>query len=81
MLGDVVLDEFHQYGRHINALGRGCGLEGIVQADFNIDIHAFYPCSFLLLSDPTHPLPMEVSLYGFEYQPPVPRTIRGLTEG
>jgi len=79
MLGDVVPDAFHQYCRHIDALGRRCSLKGVVEFDFDVDIHAFYPCSFLLL-DPTHPLPMEVSLYGFEY-PPVPRMIRGLTEG
>jgi hypothetical protein len=24
---------------------------------------------------------MEVSLYGYEYQPPVPRKVQGLTEG
>jgi hypothetical protein len=49
-----------------------------VEADFNVDIHAFYPCSFLLLSDLTHPLSMKVSLYGYEYQPPVPRKVRDL---
>jgi len=81
MFGDVALDELHQDGRHICALGRGCGLEGIVEADFNVDVHAFYPCSFLLLSDLTHPLPIGVSVYGYEYQPPVPRKVRGLTEG
>lgn len=49
MLGDIVLDELHQDRRHIHALGRGGGLEGVVEADFNVDIHALYPCSFLLL--------------------------------
>jgi hypothetical protein len=30
-----------------------------VEADFDVDVHSFYPCSFLLLSDLTHPLSME----------------------
>ena len=76
MPGDVALDELQQYGRHICTLGRGCGLEGIVQANFNIDVHSFCPCSFLLL-DCSHLLPLGVSLYGCEYLPPVPRKVRG----
>ena len=59
MLADVALDKLQQNRRHIRTLGRGCGLEGVVKADFNVDVHSLYPCSFLLLSDLTHPLSME----------------------
>ena len=76
MPGDIVLDELHQNRRHIDALCRGGGLEGVVEADFYVDVHAPDSSSFLLL-DPTHLLPIEVSLYGFEYRPPVPRMIQG----
>jgi hypothetical protein len=61
MLGDVAPDELQQYGRHICALGRGCGLEGIVQTNFNVDIHSFESRCFFL-HDLTHPLPLEVSI-------------------
>jgi hypothetical protein len=37
-----------------------------VEANFNVDVHALYLCRFLL-HDLTHLLPIEVSLYGFEY--------------
>ena len=80
MLADVVLDKLHKHGRHICALRRGCGLEGVVETDFDVDVHSLKPCSFPLL-DPTHPLSMEVSLYGYEYPPPVLRMVRGLAEG
>ena len=76
MPGDIVLDELHQDGRHICTLGGSCGLEGAVEADFNVDIHSLYPCSFLLL-DLTHLLPLEVSIWDCEYPPPVPRKVRG----
>ena len=57
-------------------MSRGCGFEGVMEADFNVDVHTLYPCSFLLL-DRSHLLPLEVRLYGFEYPPPVPRKVRG----
>jgi hypothetical protein len=70
VLGDVVLNELHQYGAHIDAIRRGCSLKGVVEIDFKVDIHSLYPFSFLLL-DRTHLLPLEKSLCGFEYPPPV----------
>jgi hypothetical protein len=38
-----LLDKFHQYGRHIDALCSSCGLKCVVKPRFNIDVHAFYP--------------------------------------
>src|ERR1017187_6306948 len=75
MLGDVLLDALHQYCRHIDALSRGCGLKSAVKADFNVDIHAFYPWPFLVL-DWSHLLSLKVRVYGCEYPPPVPRPVR-----
>ena len=42
MTGDVVLDELHKNGRHIDALSRGCCFKGVVQTDFKVDVHSFY---------------------------------------
>jgi hypothetical protein len=75
MLTDVILDELDEYDRHVETLSCSCGLKCIVKINFNIDIRSFYPSSFLLL-DWSHPLPLEMSLYGFEYPPPVPRKLR-----
>jgi hypothetical protein len=47
-----------------------------VELRWYIDVHAFYPCSFLLL-DRSHLLPLEVSLCDCEYLPLVPRKVRG----
>jgi hypothetical protein len=40
VLANVSLDELQQYGGHIDALGRGCGLESVVQVDFDVDVHS-----------------------------------------
>jgi len=76
MRGDVVPDKLHDYCAHIDALSCRCRFEAVVKTDLEIDVHAFYPCSFHLL-DRFHLLPLEMSLYGFEYLPPVPRKLRG----
>ena len=60
-LGDVIFDELEKYDCHFEALRCGCGLERVVEFRWDIDVHAFYPCSFLLL-DLTHLLPLEVSI-------------------
>ena len=41
MLGHVIFDELLKNGCHIDALGRGCSFEGVVQADFQVDVHSF----------------------------------------
>ena len=41
MLGNVGLDELLQHDRHVSALGRSCGLEGVMEADFDVDVHSF----------------------------------------
>jgi hypothetical protein len=41
-------------------LGRGCGLEGVVQVDFDVDVHSLYTLSFLVL-DRYYPLPLEMN--------------------
>ena len=46
-----------------------------MQLDFNVDIHSFDSQNFGFL-DCSHLL-SEVSLYGFEYEPPVPRMVQG----
>ena len=46
-----------------------------MQIDFNVDIHSFDSQNFGFL-DCSHLL-SEVSLYGFEYEPPVPRMVQG----
>ena len=73
MLGDIGLDKLHQHGRHIRALGRNCGFEGIVKTCFDVNIHAF--CSFHRF-DLSHLPPLEVRLNGFEYERPVVRKFR-----
>ena len=76
MLGYVVLDELLKYGRHIYALRRGCSFKGVVQVDFKVNVHSFYPYSFLC--DLTHPLSFqEMSICDCEYSPPVPLGGRG----
>ena len=34
MLGDIAFDELLKHGRHVDALGRGRGLEGVMKVDF-----------------------------------------------
>lgn len=46
-----------------------------MQADFEIDIHAFYSGSLLWL-DSTHLPSLEVSICDCEYRPPLPRKVR-----
>jgi hypothetical protein len=66
VLGDVRLDELHQFVGHVLALGGRRRLKCVMQLDGNIQIHAFH---FLSCngSDLTHPLSLEVSLSGYEY--------------
>ena len=51
--GDVALDEVHQHVGHVLALAGGCGLEGVVQLDWDIQIHSLH-LHFLWLADCPH---------------------------
>jgi hypothetical protein len=41
VLRDILLDELEQDVGHVLAAGSGGRLEGVVEADFNVQIHAF----------------------------------------
>ena len=60
VLANVSLDELQQYGGHIDALGRGCGLKSVVEINLDVDVHSLYTLSFLVL-DRYYPLPLEMN--------------------
>ena len=68
MLRDVLLDVLDQHVGHVLALGGGGGLEGVVQIDFDVQIHALH-LGFVRFQW-THLLSRrdsEVRISGYEY--------------
>ena len=64
MPGDVALDKLQEHYRHFEALSCGCGLKAVMKLRWDIDVHAFYSCSFLL--DLTHLPSLEMSIWDCE---------------